>query len=288
VCGVRIITHFADDVDRVAKVVEAEFVIDRVNSIDKRATMDPKQFGYLSVHYIVSLPAARAGLREYSRYSACVAEIQIRSVLQHAWAEIEHDLGYKSASAVPRDTVRQFSRIAGLLEVADEGFVALRRRLSDYALEVNAKIEYKSSELLIDAVSIKALIDSDNNIRKIDDLVREAAKSPLMDLPPEIIALQVSAASALGFRTIGDLKAAIQSNDARISRFGLAYIEQLPTGIRAVANGMTVPLFLALSSMDKGGIEFLKQAYPLLQISDVGTALQLRALQKAFESIKGQ
>lgn len=43
--GVRIITHFADDVDVVAKMVETEFEIDGINSIDKRAAMDPDRFG---------------------------------------------------------------------------------------------------------------------------------------------------------------------------------------------------------------------------------------------------
>ena len=104
----RIITYFAEEVDAVAQLIEREFTIDRKNSIDKRMALDPDQFGYLSVHYIVSLAANRSQLPEYAALSGLSAEIQIRSILQHAWAEIEHDLGYKSQTAVPRDVVRQF------------------------------------------------------------------------------------------------------------------------------------------------------------------------------------
>jgi hypothetical protein len=135
----------------------------------------------LSVHYIVSLAPARARLPEYSKYRDCVGEIQIRSVLQHAWAEIEHDLGYKSGSAVPREAIRQFSRIAGLLEVADEGFVALRQRLTDYEVVVSEKIQGDSNDLLIDVVSFSALISSDKNIRKIDEYVAAETGIPIKE-----------------------------------------------------------------------------------------------------------
>src|SRR6266850_4898893 len=54
ICGVRIVTYFADDVDRVAAIVEKEFVIDWQNSIDKRAALDADRFGYLSLHYVLT------------------------------------------------------------------------------------------------------------------------------------------------------------------------------------------------------------------------------------------
>src|SRR5712691_1782694 len=91
VAGVRVTTYFADDVDVVAKLIQSEFTIDENNSIDKRAMLDPDRFGYLSFHHVVSLGSSRAELREYRRFPALKAEVQTRSILQHAWAEIEHD-----------------------------------------------------------------------------------------------------------------------------------------------------------------------------------------------------
>jgi len=55
ICGIRIITYFSDDVDKIASLLEEEFDLDQDNSIDKRKTQDPTKFGYVSLHYILKL-----------------------------------------------------------------------------------------------------------------------------------------------------------------------------------------------------------------------------------------
>ena len=44
IAGVRVITYYAEDVDKVAEIVEKEFVVDRENSIDKRNALEPDRF----------------------------------------------------------------------------------------------------------------------------------------------------------------------------------------------------------------------------------------------------
>lgn len=56
ILGARVICYFGDDVDKVGKLVEQSFVIDWENSSDKRALIKADTFGYLSLHYICSLP----------------------------------------------------------------------------------------------------------------------------------------------------------------------------------------------------------------------------------------
>jgi len=73
----------------------------------------------LPLHYVASLISEREKLTEYKRFAGIKVEIQIRSTLQHAWAEIEHDIGYKGENSVPDSLKRNFSRVAALLEVAD-------------------------------------------------------------------------------------------------------------------------------------------------------------------------
>ncbi|MDQ2730965.1 MAG: hypothetical protein M3Y56_04845 [Armatimonadota bacterium] len=122
ILGLRVVTYRSGEVDSIAEVVSQEFNIDPNNSIDKRAALADDQFGYLSLHYVANLNQERLSLPEYRPFAACKFEIQIRSVLQHTWAEIEHDIGYKPGIELPVGMRRRFSRIAGLLEVADEEF----------------------------------------------------------------------------------------------------------------------------------------------------------------------
>ena len=175
IAGIRIITYYADDVDRIAGLVEKEFSIDKENTIDKRMSLEPDRFGYCSVHYVVSINQERLRLKEYSAYDGLKCEIQIRTVLQHAWAEIEHDLGYKSEVAVPQDIRRNFSRLAGLLEIADKEFLEIREKLSAYKVEVVEKI--KEKEFLdtdIDAVSLDVLISSNKSLLEINEEIGKA------------------------------------------------------------------------------------------------------------------
>ena len=181
IAGVRIITYYAEDVDKIADIIESEFVVDRENSIDKRESLEPDRFGYCSVHYVVSMSEERTALRECQAYKGMKCEIQIRSVLQHAWAEIEHDIGYKSEIAVPKEMRRSFSRLAGLLEIADREFDDIRRSLVNYKEAAKRKIqqdEFMDKE--IDAVLIETIINTDSKVqelaKKISDLLKERLK----------------------------------------------------------------------------------------------------------------
>ena len=178
VIGLRVITYLRDEVDAVARLVEREFKIDTENSVDKRAALDPDRFGYLSVHYVASLSAARVSLPEYRRFDDVRFELQIRSVLQHAWAEIEHDIGYKSESAVPRSERRAFSRLAGLLELADNEFVRIRDRLAVRQATIVEEVARGDVDVEIDQDAIYALITSgDATLERLDLAIARFAAS---------------------------------------------------------------------------------------------------------------
>lgn len=182
IAGVRIITYYSEDVDKVSNIIECEFNVDQENSIDKRESMEPDRFGYCSVHYVVEMNAARLALREYQMYTGIKCEIQIRSVLQHAWAEIEHDIGYKSEITVPKEIRRNFSRLAGLLEIADKEFNEIRTTLDEY--KSNATEQIMSNDFLeheIDAVLLDILIDSDENIIKLNNHIEKYTGSTVKD-----------------------------------------------------------------------------------------------------------
>lgn len=193
VVGVRIITHFSNEVDLIAEVIEREFDVDRINSIDKRSTLEPDRFGYLSLHYIVSLANNRCRLKEYLPYENFKAEIQIRSILQHTWAEIEHDIGYKSAVEVPSHIKRKFSRLAGLLELADEEFVSIKESLSKYAINIAHEMQEnpKNKDITLDKISYHEYLKQSPLIKSfISDLFEKTGVELTMQFPETIAAIK--------------------------------------------------------------------------------------------------
>ena len=173
IVGIRIITHYADDVDKIAAIVEKEFTIDQENSIDKRTSIAPDKFGYLSLHYIVTLNSTRTNLKEYEVYKNIKAELQIRSILQHAWAEIEHDIGYKSATGLPNEIRRYFSRLAGLLEMADDEFIKIRKKISERQKEVAKELEQGTSDSVLDIFTLDEFLNTSRIMSELSEEIKE-------------------------------------------------------------------------------------------------------------------
>lgn len=133
--GVRVITYFPAMLSDIDALIEEEFqVLER--SDKSEMLIAEEKFGYQSVHYLVRIKQARARLPEYKRYAGATVEVQVRTILQHAWAEIEHDIQYKSANTIPTEIHRRFMALAGMLEIADREFQAIddaNRELENYA-----------------------------------------------------------------------------------------------------------------------------------------------------------
>ena len=135
--GIRVITFFPSTVKRVCDLIQEEF--DVVERVDHTASaMQEERLGYQSIHYVVKLAGNRRRLAEYRRFDGLAAEIQVRTVLQHAWAEIEHDIRYKSKSTIPQVISRRFMTLAGLLEIADREFEAIQE--ADDSLRATARV----------------------------------------------------------------------------------------------------------------------------------------------------
>ena len=132
IVGMRVVTYYTDDVDKVAAIAKQIFDVDWKNSVDKRKHQ-LNSFGYLSLHYICYLK--KGPLRNIP------FEIQMRTALQHVWSAIEHDIGYKGAVKLPPEFVRQFSRLAGMLEMADDEFSRLRTTMTEYRRQVQSLVK---------------------------------------------------------------------------------------------------------------------------------------------------
>jgi predicted RNase H-like nuclease/ppGpp synthetase/RelA/SpoT-type nucleotidyltranferase len=128
--GVRVITYVLSDVQAVADLLHDQVVVHDDRDMG-RETASEGRFGYASRHLQIGLDPVRATQSAYELLQDRQAQIQVRTVLQHAWAEFEHDIRYKGT--IPDEHVpdfdRRFTLAAGLLELADREFSTIRERL---------------------------------------------------------------------------------------------------------------------------------------------------------------
>ena len=212
--GLRVITYFDDAVDQVGRVLEARLPIDLARSIDKRRR-EPGVFGYRSLHYVFGvaepLPARARG------------EIQIRTLLEHTWAEIEHDLGYKAPGAVPIGVRQRLSRLAGLLEIADREFVAIREELAAYADALPRRIADARDDVPLDQLALTALIEC----AEVDALDRGIAAALGHELGAELFFPDylLKMLQAVGLTTVAEVQAGVRVHADAIVAMARPYFQ---------------------------------------------------------------
>ncbi|MBR3989491.1 MAG: hypothetical protein IKI85_02965 [Bacteroidales bacterium] len=191
IVGVRVITFYIDDVDKVASAVDRLFEIDWENSVDKRKAHEIDSFGYMSLHYICRT--------EGFPYRF---EIQMRTVLQHAWANMNHDTGYKSGVEVPKEYLRNLSRLAGLLELVDEQFSQIRSDLTDYRRRVQALVASGNlDEVQLDGDTFRSYLQ----LKPFDKLNKRIAAVNQAEIQEVSLMPYLAVFKAMGCKTLGDI-----------------------------------------------------------------------------------
>jgi ppGpp synthetase/RelA/SpoT-type nucleotidyltranferase len=134
ICGIRIICYYPSDVQPVCQVIEDELEV--VESVDKADLQRPEEFGYQSRHLIVAPKEHWLKTPSYKGLDGLRAEIQIRTLFQHAWAELSHELSYKKEGQVPRQFLRKLHQLSAMLENLDYQFDDLHTQKADYGKAV--------------------------------------------------------------------------------------------------------------------------------------------------------
>lgn len=130
--GIRIVTLFEKEIHQISDIIKNLFEIDYNRSEDKADLLDADKMGYKSIHYIGELSQEKIAATKLAKFKNFKFEIQIRSILQHAWAEIEHDRNYKFKGELPKHLQRRFYALAGMLEIADREFNKLSEEVENY------------------------------------------------------------------------------------------------------------------------------------------------------------
>jgi ppGpp synthetase/RelA/SpoT-type nucleotidyltranferase len=121
--AVRVITYFKDHLDAVAERLRQVLDVSEAKSRDTRKDLAENEFGYRSVHLVARLRRSEASTR--SALGRRWFGVQVRSILDHAWSEIEHETIYKSGISYPSAVRRRFKAVAASLEVLEDAFAAL-------------------------------------------------------------------------------------------------------------------------------------------------------------------
>jgi ppGpp synthetase/RelA/SpoT-type nucleotidyltranferase len=196
--GVRVVCLYRSDIPRLEAIVNSEFAV--IEKVDKLRNMSENEFGYGAVHYVVKLGSEARGAR-YDDLKNLVCEIQLRTVLQDAWAIIDHHLVYKQESDVPSVLLRKLNGLSGLFETADDSFDTIRKDREHYLQEVTKS-----------AASNETFLKNELN----KDTLLSFLKWKFPDLPPYAADTHSQLASSLrairlvnagAIKTLGDLNA---------------------------------------------------------------------------------
>jgi len=169
ICGIRIICYFQNDIEKIKDIILKEF--DVTENQSKQELLNATEFGYRSTHFIAKIKDSWTSTPNYRGLNDLKFEIQVRTILMHSWAEIEHKLAYKSEVDIPKELRRKFSFISAVLEDADIKFEeikdAIAKNKSQLIKEAKRKQQFDENlELNLD--NLQAFLDYAFEDRKSD------------------------------------------------------------------------------------------------------------------------
>ena len=209
IIGIRVITFYVDDVDKTASLLEKCFEIDWPNSIDKRKAHEIDSFGYLSLHYICRVPESMYKDEAHPEVNRIRFEVQIRTILQHAWANINHDTGYKSGFEVPQRYMRQLSRLAGMLELVDDEFSRIRTELSDYRWRIRSLVASGNlDDVPLDGDSFRNYLET-KPFEQLNRRIAALNQAEIMEVP---LSNFLPLLKGMDFKTLGDVSRMIKED----------------------------------------------------------------------------
>lgn len=171
IIAIRIICPFLDDLKTAAKFINETFHV--IEEEHKGAHYSFKEFGYESIHLLIEVPTALQFLSPLMEPLVC--EIQLRTILQEAWAEVEHELIYK-ADFSPLDVPlkRKLAALNANLTLSDILFQEIRDYQNEFQSEIKKRRESFSTQVqsLTDIVSTQD-VDKNNVEKEILELKDE-------------------------------------------------------------------------------------------------------------------
>lgn len=155
IVGLRIITYYSDKIDQIAEIIGREFA--QCGPLEDKRLVKPDSFGYSAIHLDCMHLPVRLESTEYRRFANARFEIQITTILGHAWAEMHHPW-YDELNS-PTEELRRFHRLAAVLELAEQEFLEVRRKKDERERIASVRVAAKAPEVPVTPESLKAFIE---------------------------------------------------------------------------------------------------------------------------------
>jgi ppGpp synthetase/RelA/SpoT-type nucleotidyltranferase len=165
--GLRIIAYVKSDVEKITQCIIENFVAEMVRDSEMEDSLEINKVGYRSKHFVCELQSSRQNLVEYERFSGIRFEIQVRTILEHAWAEINHDRNYKFPGTLPQEIRRSFYLLAGALEIIDNEFERICNDVDSYSNSITSNKKDMELNVPIDVTSLSNYLKNKMTNEKI-------------------------------------------------------------------------------------------------------------------------
>lgn len=241
ILGLRVVAFYTADVDKVAVMVKQLFDVDWGNSVDKRKLHELNSFGYNSLHYICRVKNAPKGRDMWF-------EVQMCTALQHVWSTITHDSDYKSDVQIPPDILRQFGRLAGMLELIDDEFSRLRTTLNDYRRHVQKLVASgQLNEVPLTLDTFRSYLQ----MKPFERLNRRIASVNQAELFEVSLLPFLPVLQWMEMKSLGDIERLIADN--RHDAYQLAVLQLAVTDIDILAESVALQNLCIVSLLKNGG-----------------------------------
>ena len=156
-CGARVIVHFKNHVEKVCSFIMENFEVDEANSLDLKSRLKVSEFGYRSIHYVITLKKDNIlGVHVEEKFKSMKAEVQVRTLAEHIWADISHDRIYKTNLNIPEEWRREAARLSAILENADITFAKMANDID--SVSTVFELQYETKKATTEIEKLKTLI----------------------------------------------------------------------------------------------------------------------------------
>lgn len=280
ILGARVISYYTDEVDKIAALVEKKFKVDWENSVDKRKAHSLDSFGYSSLHYICSIPKELYHDESIPELNTIRFELQMCTVLQHVWATMHHDTGYKSGLEIPQEYLRTLSRLAGMLELADDEFSRIRTSINEYRYQVHNLVQDgKFDEVEFNGDSFRNYLQ----LKPFERLTKKIAAINQAEIAESTFIPFLEVLIHCGVKTLGDIER--MKHDYSEDAYQLALHQLGGTDIDIVASTIGLQNLCLIHQLEQGaGVEELTTFFNLLNGESTYNRDRAERLLKTYNS----